>query len=66
MVRLFKYYMSKYARTKDVKITMPLGLYDEMVKIIASSDKWVYPQNFIISAIEEKINHWKKNNPEKE
>ena len=52
--------MSQYAKTKDVKITMPQGIYNEMVDILEKEEKWMYPQNFIIEAINEKIEKWKK------
>ncbi len=55
--------MSKYAETKDVKVTIPIGLYNEMIAIVKSPNtRWNYPQNFIISAIEEKIERWKSEN----
>lgn len=57
--------MSKYAKTRDVKIAVPLAVYNEMVHLISMEDRWAYPQNFIIDAINEKIDRWKKENPEK-
>ena len=47
--------MSKYAETKDVKITLPLALYDEILDVIKEQKMWAYPQAFIIEAIKEKL-----------
>ena len=51
--------MSGYAKTKDVKITMPMGIYDEMIEILKAEEKWAYPQNFILEAVTEKIERLK-------
>lgn len=47
--------MSKYAKTKDVKITLPLALYDEILQTMREENLWGYPQAFIIDAIREKL-----------
>ena len=55
--------MSKYAKTKDVKVTLPAGYYEEILSILSRANKWAYPQNFIIDAVKEKIERIKKENP---
>jgi hypothetical protein len=52
--------MSKYAKTKDVKIAVPMAIYNEMIRLISTEDKWAYPQNFVIDAINEKIEKLRK------
>ena len=52
--------MSKYAKTKDVKITMPLALYEEILEVLKEENMWSYPQSYIIEAVREKIERWKK------
>jgi hypothetical protein len=52
--------MSKYAKTKDVKITMPLALYEEILEVLKEENMWSYPQSYIIEAVKEKIERWKK------
>jgi hypothetical protein len=52
--------MSRYAKTKDVKITIPLALYDELLLVMQKENIWAYPQVFILEAIREKIERWKK------
>ena len=52
--------MSKYAKTKDVKVTMPLALYEEVLEVLRKESMWSYPQSFIIEAVKEKIEKWKE------
>ena len=52
--------MSKYAKTKDVKITMPLALYEEILEVLKEENMWSYPQSYIIEAVKEKVEKWKK------
>ena len=52
--------MSKYAKTKDVKVTMPLALYEEVLEVLRKESMWSYPQSFIIEAVKEKIEKWRK------
>ena len=52
--------MSKYAKTKDVKITMPSALYEEILEVLKEENMWSYPQSYIIEAVKEKIEKWKK------
>ena len=44
---------------------MPLGLYHEMMGIVEAAKMWPDPprQNFILEAIKEKVDRWKKEHP---
>lgn len=52
--------MTKYAQTIDVKLTLPLDIYNDVIEILKTNPRWSYPQNFIIEAVDEKIEKWKE------
>jgi len=54
---------SSYVEVKRLQLRLPIGLYDEVVRIITLEKKWSSPQQFIYEALEEKLNRWKKEHP---
>jgi len=54
---------SSYIEIKRLQLRIPIGLYDEMMKIINLEKKWNSPQQFIQEALNEKIDRWKKEHP---
>jgi len=54
---------SSYTEVKRLQLRLPIGLYDEVVGIIALEKKWNSPQQFIYEALNEKLNRWKKEHP---
>jgi len=54
---------SSYVEVKRLQLRLPIGLYDEVVRIITLEKKWNSPQQFIYEALEEKLNRWKKEHP---
>ena len=53
---------SPYVQTEQVNMRLPIGLYNEMIKIMEKEKKWNSPQQFIQDALNEKIDRWKKDN----
>ena len=53
------------AQTEKVGLRIPVGLYRELIDIIEVGKMWPDPprQNFILEAIREKIDRWKKDHP---
>ena len=49
-----------YVKTVPVNLRLPEGLYEEIIKILEKERKWNSPQQFIQDALNEKIDHWKK------
>jgi hypothetical protein len=49
-----------YVKTVPVNLRLPEGLYEEVIKILEKERKWNSPQQFIQDALNEKIDHWKK------
>lgn len=60
MYRTYLHAMTKYAQTIDVKLTLPIAIYTDIKDIMKADPRWAYPQNFIIEAINEKIEEWKE------
>jgi hypothetical protein len=54
---------SSYVEIKRLQLRIPIGLYDEMMRIINLEKKWNSPQQFIQDALNEKIDRWKKDHP---
>jgi hypothetical protein len=54
---------SSYIEIKRLQLRIPIGLYDEMMRIINLEKKWNSPQQFIQEALNEKIDRWKKEHP---
>ena len=54
---------SSYIEIKRLQLRIPIGSYDEMMKIINLEKKWNSPQQFIQEALNEKIDRWKKEHP---
>jgi len=52
-----------YVTTYQVNLRLPEGIYHEILKIIEIEKKWNSPQQFIQDALNEKIDHWKKEHP---
>lgn len=50
---------------EPVGLRVPEAVYRKMMAILVSEDRWPYParQNFILEAIKEKIDRWKKDHP---
>ena len=44
----------------QVNLRLPVGLYDEIIKIVENEKKWNSPQQFIHDALNEKIDRWNK------
>ena len=44
----------------QVNLRLPIGLYDEIIKIMEKEKKWNSPQQFIQDALNEKIDRWNK------
>jgi hypothetical protein len=44
---------------------MPVGLYQEMMRLIEEGEQWPKPprQSFIIEAVKEKIERWRAEHP---
>jgi hypothetical protein len=53
------------AQAEKVGLRVPLGLYREMMDVVEAAKMWSDPprQNFILEAIKEKIDRWKKDHP---
>jgi len=51
---------SPYVKTMQVNLRLPIGLYDEIIKIMENEKKWNSPQQFIQDALNEKIDRWNK------
>jgi hypothetical protein len=49
-----------YVKTVPVNLRLPEGLYEEIIRILEKERKWNSPQQFIQDALNEKIDHWKK------
>lgn len=52
-----------YVKTVPVNLRLPEGLYEEVIRILEKERKWNSPQQFIQDALNEKIDHWKKEHP---
>jgi hypothetical protein len=52
-----------YVKTEYLGIRLPEGIYEEMIRIMDKEKKWNSPQQFIQDALNEKIDHWKKEHP---
>ena len=50
---------------KKKNILIPDGMVRDIEEIVESSQSWISLQEFIRQAIAEKIDRWKKENPEK-
>ena len=44
-------------------VTLPDGLYEEMIRVIDNERRWVDRVEFIREAIKEKLERWKKEHP---
>ncbi|HTT15190.1 MAG TPA: hypothetical protein VMG81_05380 [Thermoplasmata archaeon] len=44
-------------------LRIPVGLHEEMVGVIRAANQWKDRQNFILEAIKEKTERWKKEHP---
>jgi hypothetical protein len=53
------------AEAEKVGLRVPLGLYREMMAVIEAAKMWPDPprQNFILEAIKEKTERWRKDHP---
>jgi hypothetical protein len=53
------------AKTELVGVRIPQGTYTELIGVIEAGNQWPDPprQNFILEAIKEKIDRWKKDHP---
>lgn len=48
---------------EKVGITLPDGIYEEMVAIIETDRRWFDRVEFVREAVKEKIERWKKEHP---
>ena len=48
---------------QKVGVTLPDGLYEEMIRVIDNERRWVDRVEFIREAIKEKLERWKKEHP---
>jgi len=53
-----------YVSTEYLGVRLPIGIYQEMIKIMDKEKKWNSPQQFIQDALNEKIERRKKLNYE--
>jgi len=53
------------SQAEKVGLRVPLGLYREMMGIVDEAKMWSDPprQNFILEAIKEKVERWRRENP---
>lgn len=51
-----------YVSTEYLGVRLPIGIYQEMIKIMDKEKKWNSPQQFIQDALNEKIERWKREN----
>ena len=52
--------MVKYTDSHLVGIKVPIGVYEDILKIMKENNAWLSPQGFILEAVREKIEKWKK------
>lgn len=52
-------------RSELIGIRLPDGVYEEMIRIIEGARQWPAParQNFILEAVKEKLDRWKREHP---
>ncbi len=55
----------EYVETIQVNVRLPIGIYDEIIRIMNNEKKWNSPQQYIQDALNEKIERWKKEHPPK-
>ncbi len=53
----------EYVKTEQVNMRLPIGIYNDIIKIMDLEKKWNSPQQFIQDVLNEKIEKWKKENP---
>lgn len=53
----------EYVKTEQVNMRLPIGIYNDIIKIMNIEKKWNSPQQFIQDVLNEKIEKWKKENP---
>ena len=53
----------EYVKTEQVNMRLPIGIYNDIIKIMDIEQKWNSPQQFIQDVLNEKIEKWKKENP---
>ena len=51
--------MTKYTKSRDIKLTTPIGLYNEILAVMKEGDRWLTPQQFVMEAVREKIERWR-------
>ena len=49
-----------YGKTHQLNVRMPIGMYEEILKIMEIEKKWNSPQQFVQDAVNEKVEKWKK------
>ncbi|MHB8395708.1 MAG: hypothetical protein ACYDAZ_00665 [Thermoplasmataceae archaeon] len=53
-----------YVKTEQVNVRLPIGIYDEILRVMNEEKKWNSPQQFIQDALNEKIDRWKREHAE--
>ena len=53
----------EYVKSEQVNMRLPIGIYNDIIKIMNIEQKWNSPQQFIQDVLNEKIEKWKKENP---
>ncbi len=48
---------------EKVTVTLPKGLYDEVVSIVRAGQGWLSAIDFLREAAKEKVERWKKEHP---
>lgn len=52
--------MTKYSKTHNVNLTVPNAIYEDILVVIGAEQRWLSPQQFILEALNEKIEKWKE------
>ena len=53
-----------YVKTEQVNVRLPIGIYEEILRVMNEEKKWNSPQQFIQDALNEKIDRWKREHAE--
>ncbi len=53
-----------YVKTEQVNVRLPIGIYEEILRVMNEEKKWNSPQQFIQDALNEKIDRWKREHEE--
>ena len=53
-----------YVKTEQVNVRLPIGIYEEILRVMNEEKKWNSPQQFIQDAWNEKIARWKREHEE--